>query len=54
MAVWHAMDERHIGVIAAGVAFYGMFAVFPGMAAMIAIWGFFSDPSVIPAYMSAI
>lgn len=53
-AVWRATDERHIGVIAAGVAFYGMFAVFPGMAAMIAIWGFFSDPSVIPNYMNAI
>ncbi len=54
IAVWYATDERHIGVIAAGVAFYGMFAVFPGMAAMIAIWGFFSDPSVIPNYMSAV
>jgi membrane protein len=54
IAVWYAIDERHLGVIAAGVAFYGMFAVFPGMAAMIAIWGFFSDPGVIPDYMSAI
>lgn len=53
-AVWRATDERHIGIIAAGVAFYGLFAVFPGMAAMIAIWGFFSDPSVIPNYMNAI
>lgn len=53
-AVWRATDERHIGIIAAGVAFYGLFAVFPGMAAMIAIWGFFSDPSVIPTYMNAI
>ena len=54
VAVWHAIDERHIGLIAAGVAFYAMFAVFPGMAAMIAIWGFFADPSVIPNYMRAV
>ncbi len=53
-AVWHATDERHIGVIAAGVAFYGMFAVFPGMAATIAIWGFFSDPTIIQTYMDAV
>ena len=53
-AVWLATDERHIGVIAAGVAFYGMFAVFPGMAATIAIYGFFSDPSVIRTYMDAV
>lgn len=54
MGVWYATDERHIGVIAAGVAFYGMFAVFPGMAATIAIWGFFADPGVISTYMDAI
>ncbi|MGL4281347.1 MAG: YihY/virulence factor BrkB family protein [Albidovulum sp.] len=53
-AVWLATDERHIGVIAAGCAFYGLFAVFPGMAATIAIWGLFSDPSVIQYYLDAI
>lgn len=52
--VWRATDERHIGVIAAGCAFYGLFAVFPGMAATIAIWGLFSDPSVIQSYLDAI
>ncbi len=46
-AVWRAMDERNLGLIAAGVAFYTMFAIFPGMAATIAIWGFFADPSVM-------
>lgn len=53
-AVWNATDDRHIGVIAAGVAFYGMFAVFPGMAATIAIWGIFSDPAVIRSYLDAV
>ncbi|WP_347311723.1 YihY/virulence factor BrkB family protein [Defluviimonas sp. SAOS-178_SWC] len=53
-AVWHAMDERNLGLIAAGVAFYTMFAIFPGMAATIAIWGFFADPVVMRDYLDQI
>lgn len=52
-AVWYALDERNLGLIAAGVAFYGMFSVFPGMAATIAIWGLFYDPSVIVSALHA-
>lgn len=53
-AVWDALDNRHVGLIAAGVAFYSMFAIFPGMAATIALWGIFSDPSVVQNYLGAI
>ena len=53
-AVWNAMDERNLGLIAAGVAFYTMFAIFPGMAATIAIWGFFADPAVMHDYLDQI
>lgn len=41
------MDERNLSLIAAGVAFYAMLALFPALAAVIAIWGFFSDPQVL-------
>ncbi|MCU9848084.1 YihY/virulence factor BrkB family protein [Defluviimonas sp. WL0024] len=54
LAVWNAMDDRHLGLIAAGVAFYMMFALFPGMAATIAIWGFFSDPAVMREYLGSV
>ena len=54
VGVWNASGDRHVGVIAAGVAFYGMFAVFPGMAATIAIWSIFADPAVIQSYLSEI
>ena len=40
-------DERHLGLIAAGVAFYAMLAIFPAFAAVIALWGLVSDPAVI-------
>ena len=51
VAVMDAADERNLFLIAAGVAFYGMFAVFPGMAAVIALWGFFADPHAIEGYL---
>lgn len=48
------MSDRHLTLIAAGVAFYTMFAIFPGMAATIAIWGFFADPMVMRSYLGLI
>ncbi|WP_375256352.1 YihY/virulence factor BrkB family protein, partial [Yoonia sp.] len=47
MAVWKTAGEKHLGLIAAGVAFFGMFGIFPGIAAVIAIFGLVADPVVI-------
>ena len=49
-ALFERMDKIHMGLIAAGVAFYAMFAVFPGMAALIALWGLWFDPAIIQDY----
>ncbi len=35
----------HLSIIAAGVAFFGILAIFPAIAALIAIFGIFADPS---------
>jgi membrane protein len=40
-------EQAELDLIAAGVAFYGFLAIFPAAAAIIALWGFVSDPSVI-------
>ena len=40
-------EQAELDLIAAGVAFYGFLAIFPAAAAIIAIWGFVSDASVI-------
>ncbi|WP_411957274.1 YihY/virulence factor BrkB family protein [Paracoccus homiensis] len=50
-AVFERMDKIHMGLIAAGVAFYAMFAVFPGLAAILALWSLWFDPNVIMAYV---
>lgn len=51
-AIWRfyrRTEQAELDLIAAGVAFYGFLAIFPGAAAVIAIFGFVSDPSVIRA-----
>ena len=45
--IFTTAGERHIGLIAAGVAFFGMFGVFPGIAAVIAVFGLVADPVVV-------
>ncbi len=47
MNVYKEMTEDHIGLIAAGVAFYGLLAIFPGLVAVMAIAGLVMDPNAI-------
>ena len=54
VAVVTRMSDGHFGLIAAGVAFYAMFAVFPGIAAVVAIWGMVADPAVIAGYLNVV
>jgi membrane protein len=51
-AVWLRVGDGHFGLIAAGVAFYAMFAVFPGLAAAVALWSIVADPTVISDYLT--
>ncbi|MEX1661248.1 YihY/virulence factor BrkB family protein [uncultured Thioclava sp.] len=44
--------DSNITLVAAGVAFYAMLAVFPGISATIAIWSAFSDPAIIHQYLA--
>ncbi|WP_386681130.1 YihY/virulence factor BrkB family protein [Loktanella sp. R86503] len=47
VAVYTTAMERHISLIAAGVAFFGMFALFPALAAIIAVFGLLADPTIV-------
>ncbi|MBB4659413.1 YihY/virulence factor BrkB family protein [Parvularcula dongshanensis] len=47
MRVKGEMGKDHISLIAAGCAFYGLLAVFPGIAAAISLWGLLADPNQI-------
>jgi len=45
--IWNRISRADIGLIAAGVAFFGFLAIFPALAAVIAIWGYASDPVLV-------
>ena len=45
------MNDNNFGLISAGIAFYGMLAIFPSVAAIIAIWGFFADPADVQSQL---
>ncbi|MCG6901380.1 MAG: YihY/virulence factor BrkB family protein [Rhodobacter sp.] len=49
--VWYATTERNLDLVAAGVAFYAMLAVFPAAAAVIALWGFWFDTAIIESQL---
>lgn len=47
IGIWNRITRAEIGLIAAGVAFFGFLALFPALAAVIAIWGYASDPGLV-------
>jgi membrane protein len=40
-------SNDHVSMVSAGVAFYGLLAIFPAIAAIISIWGLMFDPQQI-------
>lgn len=66
MEIWHGFrwfgrllrriaaraGRANLGLIAAGVAFFGLFAVFPAMTALVAIFGLVADPEVVAQQFS--
>lgn len=51
MAVWNLAGERHLGLIAAGVAFFAMLAIFPAIAALVALASLWLSPEAVPELM---
>lgn len=41
------VGRNNLGLLAAGVAFFGFLAVFPAIGAALTIWGFFADPGAV-------
>jgi membrane protein len=50
--VWNKLDEDNLSLIAAGVAFYAFLAVFPAVAAIVALYGFSADPHTIREHLA--
>lgn len=51
LRVWHGISNDRIMLVAAGVTFYAILALFPGIATIVSIYGLFADPSRIVAHL---
>ena len=51
--VYQGLDEDRILANAAGVTFYALLAVFPAIAALVSIYGFFADPGSIASHLDS-
>jgi membrane protein len=51
LRVYRGISENRILLIAAGVTFYALLAIFPGIAALISIYGLFADPASVANHL---
>jgi membrane protein len=51
LRVYADIGEHRIMALAAGVTYYSILAIFPALAALVAIYGLFSDPGVIAKHL---
>jgi membrane protein len=51
---YHGISENRIFLVAAGVTFYSLLAIFPGIAALISIYGLFADPATVASHLDTI
>ena len=54
LRLWQAFNRDRISLMAAGVAFYALLAVFPAIAATIAIAGVFMQPSMLVSQLESL
>ena len=52
--VWRDADRNNISLIAAGVAFYLLLALFPGLAALVSIYSVLAEPEMVQDHLAII
>jgi membrane protein len=52
--VYASMTSKNLSILAGGVAFYAMLAIFPALAVLIAIYGLLADPATVQRQISGI
>src|ERR1700720_2387447 len=51
---YYSILKNRILLVAAGVTFYSLLAIFPGIAALISIYGLFADPATVAGHLDTI
>lgn len=52
--IFKQMSQDNLSLVAAGVAFYALLAIFPAIAAMVSVYAYFSSPTDISEHLSKI
>jgi membrane protein len=52
--VYQNISDHHVIAMAAGMTFYSLLAIFPALAALVAIYGLFADPTTISAHLDSL
>jgi membrane protein len=52
--VWKTIGKDRVILVAAGVTFYLILALFPAIAALVALYGLFADPTTITSHLDSI
>jgi membrane protein len=52
--VWTESSRDNLSVVAAGCAFYALFAIFPALSALIALYGLTADPTTVEQQFSTL
>jgi membrane protein len=54
LRVYHNIGEHRVVALAAGVTFYSILALFPAIAALVALYGLFADPATIANHLDSL
>jgi membrane protein len=54
LRIWKNIGKDRVIVVAAGVTFYAVLALFPAIAAFVALYGLFADPTTITSHLDNI
>ena len=54
LAVYNGIAADRIFLVAAGVSFYAIVALFPGIGALVSIYGLFADPGTIAGHLDTL
>ena len=52
--VWYALSRDNISIMSAGIAYYAMLSIFPGMSALVLTYGLVADPLTIQHHIDAL
>lgn len=53
-SVWGQIDDDHVFLVAAALAFYAVLALFPGLLALVSLYGMLADPGDVESFISSL